>query len=47
MEKTFSHIEETTNNEQVPQTQDETSVAVANLTTILERPKTPGGRVNK
>lgn len=46
MEKTFGQTEET-NNEQVPQTHDETSVAVANLTTILEEPTTPATVVNK
>lgn len=47
MEKTLSQIEET-NNEvpQMPATQDETSVAVANLTSILEGPKSPGGGVS-
>lgn len=42
MEKTFGQIEETKND--VPQTQsnpDETSEAVANLTSILERSKSP------
>lgn len=47
MEKTLSQIEETNN--EVPQTpanQDETSVAVANLTSILDGPKSPGGEVS-
>lgn len=47
MEKTLSQIEETNN--EVPQTpanQDETSVAVANLTSILDGPKSPGGGVS-
>lgn len=46
MEKTFGQIEETQND--VPQTQsnqDETSEAVANLTSILERPKSPDAQV--
>lgn len=47
MEKTFGQMEEVNN--EVPQTQsssqDETSVAVANLTTILECSKSPNGRV--
>lgn len=44
MEKTFGQIEEANN--EVPQTQDETSVAVANLTSILERSKSPIARVS-
>lgn len=47
MEKTFGHTEETNN--EVPQTQiqtssDETTVAVANLTSILEESDTPNNQ---
>ncbi|XP_031628435.1 uncharacterized protein LOC116344149 isoform X2 [Contarinia nasturtii] len=47
MEKTFGHTEEP-NNEvpQTPSSQDETLVAVASLTSILERSKSPGGKVD-
>lgn len=47
MEKTFGQIEEAKND--VPQTQsnqDETSEAVANLTSILERSKSPAVQVS-
>lgn len=48
MEKTFGHVEEI--NTEVPQTpanQDETSVAVANLTSILDESKSPSGKVGE
>lgn len=47
MEKTFGQIEESNNEVQPTQTQsqDETSVAVANLTSILKSSKSPNGTV--
>lgn len=54
MEKTFGQTEETNNEVQQPQpqiqpqaSQDETSVAVANLTSILENSNSIGSRVSK
>lgn len=47
MEKTFGQIEETNKEVLPPQTQtnqDETSAAVANLTSILEESTSPGVR---
>lgn len=41
MEKTFGQAKTEDANADVPQTQDETSVAVANLTSILENSESP------